>query len=186
MPSEKAAAAQQSRVEASHLPLRAACTPHTGPHILPRLSAQTLSSQEPCTYISGRQHPVCSAAVEAHSGTRSCSCLLESSPAGGLSRVPERTTACPWPSSSPQTISAHKRGRHSDQERDEGALSRESPKNPPEKNTPSSTSTTPLYHSLTHSLTHLGFGQNDLPLQILRDHLPSGKENRVGKGVTGL
>ena len=61
-----------------------------------------------------------------------------------------------------------------------GALSRDRPKNPPRKE---QKGPVPLPHH--PSLTHLSLGQTDLPLQILRDHFPSGKENLVGRGVIG-
>lgn len=56
--------------------------------------------------------------------------------------------------------------------RDEGSLEQGQSKTSPRKG---QRGPAPLPGHL--SLTHLGLGQADLPLQILRDHFPSGKEN---------
>lgn len=58
-----------------------------------------------------------------------------------------------------------------------GALSRESPNNPPRRlEAPS---------SQRASLTHLSLSHTNLPLQILGDHFPSEKENAEGTAGTG-
>lgn len=61
-------------------------------------------------------------------------------------------------------------------ERDEGYLEQGEPKEPSKKGTEGS----------CPFLTHLNLSQTDLPLQILRDHFPSRKENGVGTEAMGF
>lgn len=145
------------------------CVPRVkGPPHLPSLqvhAAQTLPTHRNLLrYPPGPQHPPCSDPWDSTQGLSSA-LVPGSDSARGSQQDGEHSLGRDHFSPPGKTGTGY-RGR------DEGSLEQSQSKTPPRKG---QRGPAPLPGHL--SLTHLGLGQADLPLQILRDHFPSGKEN---------